>query len=67
MTDERRPKRTRHRRVEERREGSIRGGDRRAETVPVDLERRSGADRRDDERRNGIERRSGVERRRKAT
>lgn len=67
MTDERRPKRERHRRVLERREGSIRGGDRRKKDIPVEFERRSGVDRRDDERRDGDDRRKGVERRRKAT
>ena len=67
MTEERRPKRVRHRRVQERREGSIRGGDRRKKNIPVEVERRSGVDRRDDERRDEAERRSGIERRRKAT
>ena len=67
MTDERRPKRERHRRVQERREGSVRGGDRRKKDIPVESERRAGADRRDDERRDGSERRTGADRRRKAT
>jgi len=67
MTDKQRPKRESHRRVEDRREGSIRRGDRRVENVPVEVERRNGADRRDDERRVADERRTGLERRRKAT
>lgn len=67
MTDERRPKRERHRRVQERREGSLRGGDRRKKEIQVEFERRSGVDRRNDERRDGSERRTGTERRRKAT
>ena len=67
MTAERRPKRVRHRRVQERREESVRGGDRRQKDIQVEFERRSGVDRRDDERRDGSERRTGAERRRKAT
>lgn len=65
MTDKRRPKRESHRRVHDRREGSIRRGDRRVENVPVEVERRSGFDRRDAERRDEDDRRSGNERRRK--